>query len=414
MVKNFSIALFALLIVSFLLTTGCGNSGKQINERVTLWRKDKIPYGTFYAYEELARIFPDAEIVIDKEGDKKNNVFGIGDNNLDYKVELHKGKVADIIITPTVNMEAEDLQRMMNFVYGGNKLFISAFELSPLLLDTLKLDTHYFRATSNSSDSLNISILHPKTYDKQSFTYPGKSYDNYFTSLDSGYTTILGWNEDGLPNFVKISYESGGAIYLHLAPMAFTNFFLLHKKNKEYYDQVFSNIPAGTELVKWDETFRNKSASSGGSSSTSRIFNWMMKQPALAMGLWLLLALFLLLFIFEAKRKQRLIPVRPPLKNTSLDFVKTIGRLYFQRRDNRNLAIKMTAHFQDFVRTKFAIPTSRMDEAFEKKLAYKTGIDAEVIGDIIYQAKYLADQSSVTDNELQLFNKQLENFYKKV
>jgi hypothetical protein len=305
---------------------------------------------------------------------------------------------------------------MLNFVYSGNKLFLSTFDLSPLLLDTLKLSTHYFRSLNNSSDSLKVSILHPKTFEKQTFTYPGKTYDNYFTSLDSGYTTILGWNEDGLPNFVKISYESGGAFYIHLAPMTFTNFFLLHKQNKEYYDQVFSNIPAGTELVTWDENFRNKSGSNDGnsSSSTARIFKWMMSQKALAFGLWLLLLLFLLLLIFESKRKQRLIPVRPPLKNTSLDFVKTIGRLYFQRRDNRNLAIKMTAHFQDFVRTKFAIPTSRMDEAFEKKLAYKTGIDTEIIGDIIYQAKYLADQSSVTDNELQLFNKQLENFYKKV
>lgn len=410
--KNWTIGIFSLLACSFLLVS-CGVNKKKINPRVTLWRKDKIPYGSYYAFEELSKVFPDAEIMIDKDGGKKKNFFGERGSPLSNKILEHNGKVATIIVTPTIDVQNDELQQMLHFVYNGNKLFLSAFEFSPILLDTLNLSTHYYRSTNNSRDSLTISIQHPLTGDKKSFTYPGKAYDNFFSAIDSGYTTVLGWNEQGQPNFIRISYDSGGAIYIHLAPMAFTNFFLLHSRNKDYYDQVFSNIPANTELVTWGEYFRNRSDNSN-TSSTSRIFSWMMKQPALAMGLWLLLLLFVLLFIFESKRKQRLIPVRPPLKNTSLDFVKTIGRLYFQRRDNRNLAAKMTAHFQDFVRTRFSIPTSKMDESFEKNLAYKTGIDSGIISDIVYQARYLADQSSVTDNELLLFNKQLQNFYKQV
>ena len=101
-----------------------------------------------------------------------------------------------------------------------------------------------------------------------------------------------------------------------------------------------------------------------------------------------------------------------PLRNASVDFVKTIGNLYYQRRDNKNLAGKMTAHFQDHVRNRYNIPTSRMDVDFEKRLSYKTGIDHQTIHDIVYQAKYLADQPSVSDGELLLFNQQLQNFYK--
>ena len=29
----------------------------------------------------------------------------------------------------------------------------------------------------------------------------------------------------------RLTYKGGGAIYLHLAPLAFSNFFLLHKQN---------------------------------------------------------------------------------------------------------------------------------------------------------------------------------------
>ena len=52
--------------------------------------------------------------------------------------------------------------------------------------------------------------------------------------MDSTITTILGKDEYGRANFVKLDYEGGGSLYLHLAPLAFSNFFLLHKENKAY------------------------------------------------------------------------------------------------------------------------------------------------------------------------------------
>ncbi|MCP2830412.1 hypothetical protein, partial [Salmonella enterica] len=80
------------------------------------------------------------------------------------------------------------------------------------------------------------------------------------------------------PNFVKIGYDNGGAIYLHLAPTAFSNFFLLHKENKCYYDLVFSNLPQSTELVVWGDYFRThkNGADRAGARQT---FAWMMSQP---------------------------------------------------------------------------------------------------------------------------------------
>ncbi len=74
----------------------------------------------------------------------------------------------------------------------------------------------------------------------------------------------------------------------------------------------------------------------------------------------------------------------------------------------------MTAHFLDHVRNHYNLSTSRTDEEFQKRLAYKTGIDYSVINNIVYQAQYLADQPEVTDSELMQFNHQLQNFYKQV
>jgi hypothetical protein len=66
------------------------------------------------------------------------------------------------------------------------------------------------------------------------YTYPGMFSENHFDSVDTRYCKILGKDEKGQANFIRISYGHNGAIYVHLEPMAFSNFFLLHKENKSY------------------------------------------------------------------------------------------------------------------------------------------------------------------------------------
>src|SRR5690242_17360897 len=41
--------------------------GEPPSKRVTLWRKDKIPYGTYIAYESLPQLFPNAEISVNRK-----------------------------------------------------------------------------------------------------------------------------------------------------------------------------------------------------------------------------------------------------------------------------------------------------------------------------------------------------------
>lgn len=383
---------------------------KVMDERVSLRRTEKAPYGTYYAYEYLYELFPDAEILIDKDPPREKYAFDqkVSDE-IGRKISLYKGKSVQIVISHKVDPSEQELEALMNFVYDGNTAFLSSFYMGDLLLKKLGLTTHYNGGWADFEDSLKIEVVNPITSEKEMFSYPGMRLDNFFEKYTDNTTTILGRNRYGQPNFIKISFTDGGTIYLHLAPLAFSNFFLLHKNNKTYYDEALSYLPHDTKFIAWNEYFRTKDDNNG----TSRAFSYMMKQPPLAAALWLLLLMFLLIFLFESKRKQRLIPVRPALKNSSLEFVKTIGQLYFQRHDNKNLAAKMTAHFLDHVRTRYNLSTSLMDESFEKKLAYKSGIEFKKVHDLIYQANYLHHQPTVSDVDLIEYNKHLENFYKK-
>ncbi len=393
--------------------TGCGGNGKKLNERLTFWRKDKIPYGSFYAYENLQHIFPNASrVVIDKKSPDKYHNMSFGEAIADTE-PTYEGKQAYIIIASTVRPDQREAAALLNLAQSGKHVFISSLWIGQNLLDTLGLNTALYTGYTNDVDSLTVSVNNPVTNQPATFSYPGMALDNYFNKMDSTVTAILGTNDDGKANFVRIAYSTGGAIYLHLAPTALTNFFLLHKNNKTYYDNVLSYLPVSTDVVHWDEYFRYHANGEGGDRSTFSALGWIRKQPGLSVAWWLALLLLLLIFLFESKRKQRMIPVIAPLKNASLDFVKTIGRLYFQRKDNRNLAHKMGAHFLDHVRNRYNIRTSAMDEDFVKRLAYKSACDHDQLKDMVYQLKLAQDDFDVSDETLLDLHRKLEEFYKK-
>lgn len=387
-----------------------------MNKRVTLWRNDKIPYGTWYAYNNVKSIFPKAEVILNKRSPDRYRIFSSRNAKAEAVDTQYEGKrSAYIIISTQVYPDQNELQAMLQQVSNGETIFISALSFSEKLLDTLHLKTAFFSGYYNSDDSLTVSVQHPVSDESATYTYPGMQLDNYFEEIDSTITTVLGRNKDGQANFVKFTYEGGGAIYIHLAPAAFTNFFLLHKNNKSYLDNALSHLPNNTEVVRWDEYFRYSVNGDGNSDSANSGFSalgWIMKQPPLAAALWLLLALLLLIYLFESKRKQRFIPVVARLKNSSLDFVKTIGRLYFQRKDNKDLAQKMTAHFMDHVRNRYNIKLSMHDTEFENRLAYKSGYDPAAIKNMLYYLKFTQDQPSISDEELLRLNHKLDNFYK--
>lgn len=405
-----------LVAVTGILSS-CGSKG--LNKRLTLWRGDKIPYGTYVAWSNLEHLFPNASIVINKKSPDRYKSYSSVKNAKDKEEDdgsYEDRKTTHIIISTEVEPDENESAAILGMVSRGQHVFISSLHVSDIMLDSLHLKTAYYSGGFNADDSLTVSVENPETGSSSSYSYPGKAFDNYFVSIDSSFTTVLGRDKAGHPNFVQFNYEGGGSLYIHLAPVAFSNFFLLHKNNKTYYDNALSYLPKNSDVVRWDDYFRyHKSGNDNSSKKGKGLFgagSWLSKQPGLARAMWLLLILMLIIYLFESKRKQRVIPVIQPLKNASVDFVKTIGRLYFQRHDNWNLVQKMTAHFQDYVRSKYSIRISLKDPEFEKRLAWKTGYDITALSDLLYHINMLHDTPIVTDESLLELNHKLEHFYK--
>jgi hypothetical protein len=232
--------------------------------------------------------------------------------------------------------------------------------------------------------------------------------------MDSTVTNVIGRNESGHPNFVKFSYQGGGTVMIHLAPIAFSNFFLLHKQNKKYYDLALSNIPDTVSTVLWDDYYRHHmDGNDFGNKTAFSKLGMFLNDAVLSWAFWLTILLFGIMYIFESKRKQRIIPPLKKLDNTSLDFVKTIGRLYYQRKDNKNLAGKMSTHLLGHIRTRYNMPTSNLNDEFIAKLAFKSGYPLTLVNDIVSDIGKIEGQQTVTDEELLTFNDKIDKFINK-
>ncbi|MGZ8559699.1 MAG: DUF4350 domain-containing protein [Chitinophagaceae bacterium] len=389
--------------IIFLFFTTENNNERRFDGRITFRKKDKIPYGTFVAYESLKEIFPKATIMTTRQEP------GYWDSLSNYDAGQ-----ALIIVCPYFNASKYEMKKLIRFMEEGNDVFISAMKLSYEVTQLLKCDANaadgliFYFEQSEGSDLLSVSLTKPPFQKQLSYTYPGKRYDFYFYKTDTAVVTVLGHDKNKNPNFIHLKAGAGN-LYVHLAPMTFTNYFLLHKKNIAYYENALSVISPNTTKVAWDEYYSTKKQESQKKSNWLSVF---FKYPALKWALLTALFALLLYVVLGMRRRQRIIPVIKKPGNDSLEFVKTIGRLYHDKGDHTNLSKKMSAYFLEHVRSRYKLPTSELNEDFEKALHFKTGVDQQEINNIVSFIRQLDSLQNVSDKQLARFHKHLENFYK--
>jgi hypothetical protein len=261
-----------------------------------------------------------------------------------------------------------------------------------------------------SPDTLEVRLLKPPYATAGKYKYPGKRHDASFTRINYPTTDALGENETEATNFIHLRAGSGN-FYLHLAPMTFTNYFLLYKNNMEYYERVMSVISPGVEKIIWDEYYLNKR--DGPKQKKKNWITVLFRYPALKAALLTAMGALLLYILLGMRRRQRYIPVVAKPRNDSLDFVKTIGRLYYDKSDHKNLCRKMAAYFLEYVRSKYKLPTGNLDETFIKNLQFKTGVEEPEVRGIVSFIRYVEDAPVISPAAVTEFHKLLESFYKK-
>lgn len=405
-----STILYGVMLGIVLCFCGCfSGKEKKMNERVTFWHKDKNPYGTWYAYEELSYLFPLAAIVDEKESPGYKDGYAYSElHHLVNKQLVDSGKALLVIIAPSVTPDSNEIAALKNFVEHGNFLLISALHFGDALCDSLQIHMADENDGSFGMDSMTLDILHPFDSQAVRYSYPGFGMHSYFDRYDSSQMKVLGRNKSNLPTLLATGDSMNGRLMLNSMPFALGNFFLLHKNNKSYYDLLFSHFPGNISVVVWDDYFR-RPGNRGNFSSLGVI----LANRSLRWTLYLALFGAALLLFSELKRRQRAVPVIQPLTNSTVDFVKTVGRLYFQVRNNNDLAEKMVAHFKENVRSRFGLDCTVLDDHFIELLSHKSGMDKAAIEKVIAQVLAVSQGNKISEDDLMLLHEKLDSFYKK-
>lgn len=386
---------FLLLAGLVFIVVTAKKPARVVDERVTLREKDKIPYGFYVARNLLPSVFPSAKIYSDNL--EPGRWTGIDMNSSGQLV---------VLTGSMISAYSNEMKELLKFVERGNYVFIIGQYYNYEIQKTIGASATPSVFFNASEDSFTVSLKGPR-FTPAIYGYPGKKFSGHFTEFLEKSTVVLGNDENLNPNFLQVRVGEG-QLFVNLCPPAFSNYFLLYGNNIKYYESAFSLVPANVKVVVWNEYFLSKK-------NKEKEPGWLsvlLKYPAFRAGLLIALLTIILYMLMEMRRRQRYIPVYQKPKNESLDFVQTIGRLYYDKKDHLDLARKMSAYFLDHVREKYRLQTEELNEDFVTSLQGKTGFDTGEIKKIVEFISFIKTAPAISEGQLARFHNQLETFYK--
>ena len=194
-------------------------------------------------------------------------------------------------------------------------------------------------------------------------------------------------------------------MYLASDPKVFSNYSVLTADGAGYAAKALSYVK-NTRLVVWDEYYSKGDEER----SLMKIF---FDHVYLKWAYYITLFSLLLFVVYEMKRRQRVIPVVPPLKNSTVEFVNVIGQLYYEQRNNADIAHKQVLYILTYLREQFQVKTDKLDQEFVERLVRKVGLDEVFAAQFTGYLQLITAKDTVNDNELIELNKLIEKFHKK-
>ncbi len=408
-------------LVLILLAVYFFGSKKNYNWQEHYQKKGKDPYGTRIITELLKST--DQEFIIVKDS--------LSQGLPEAPEELSNY----VFIGQSMYMSPSDVDRLIDFAINGNNVFLFCNYIPHNLMFYLydgECEPSLWDDFSSFQDTaVTLSLTHPNLVegDESEYVYLSRYgarsykwryfYPEYFCNNEGAFAELGRINNEYI-NFARVQYGDG-YFYMHTTPLAFTNVNLLEEEAYNYARKVFSHMIDGP--IYWDEysrvpesvarTMNNRDGGGFNRNLSSKSpLQYILSQPALKWAWYLLLLMGLLFLIFRVKRRERVIPVLEPNTNTSLQFVRTIGRLYFLQNNHRKLALQKMKLFHIDVRENYGLHYQENDTKFEEKLAQKSGVSEEIINKVYLMYRNIKGGRFLSADALIDFYKAMAAFYK--
>ncbi len=384
------VAIFGFVLLLIVITEVTRPT--PINWRSSYTAVDKIPFGSFVLFEELNTLFGDTPI--EKITDDPY-VF------LSEKEE--ESNATYLFFNDYIDFDKRQLEELKRFANQGNTVFLSAATFGTVVEDSLG----FYTVTDYNAlkTELKPTFFNPDFKKDTTATYNKGVKKIIFTTIDTLNTKALGYyrtSDEPLENlnFIEITFGEGRFL-IHTLPEAFSNYYML-LNNDSHAARVLSYLE--TDHIYWDTHIK-----SGRRVITSPM-RYVFSQKPLTWAYYLLAVGLILFVIFRAKREQRIIKVLKPLANTSVEFTKTIGQMYFQHKDYGNIIAKKINYFMEVVRSKYFLDTNELSAGFTEKLALKSGNNIDKTTKLIQIIKHQKSKAFHNETDLVTLNKLMEDF----
>jgi len=382
-----------ILFLIILITVADALQPEPVDWSPTYSKKAKTPFGLYVLDNEAENLF--GKDTVERFW---KTPYEYLDSKFDYDNSRYTIKGSVLAIEDNNTLDPESVKELMNFADYGNTVMLSMRTFPQELLDTLNIKMGHHELLI---DSIQVSMINKP--DEKYWINKGMGMAYFDTIPQHDSVRVLGkqyFSKYERPNFIEAKFGQGRFL-LHTQPAAFSNFYLLKADYYQYAQNALSAIPQGS--VHWQNKYSGPSFEEDGST-----LRYIMSQPGLKwawrLGLWGLL----FFIIFNARRRQRIVPEIAPVRNTTVDFAKTIGNLYFQEGDHQTIIEKKIIYFLENIRTEYLIDTSDLDDAFIEKLHQKTGKPKEDIQGVVLMIKKFRHNFQSTANDVVAINNAIE------
>lgn len=403
--------------------------------------KKKNPYGLYMTYQLVKEKYSPIGFEVNKDK-----------NARDFMARKEPGqKFTYVYIGALPFFDSASVDTLLDLVYHGSTVFLACDELNERFdQDVLKscfrwqVESNFsfgidimddlFKTSSQPASYFNFRHAHLKSENNYTFyqkyksdtihryflnfeaisdTEPAYRYDPLNTVTFAGYQTNPKGRETG-NNFGVFQYGKGRFVIL-LSALPFTNYYIRDARGLEYLEKVFSYLPADQPMI-WDEYSREyhpdtEVQDQGNSEFKNSPLYFILQNKSLRMAWYLLLTLLLIFAVFSAKRRQKIIPVMEPKTNTSLQYVETIGQLYYEETEHQIIANEMKNQFFNYIRKKYFLPVQQLDADMIRILSVKTGVATGILEKLSGYFEDLRLIKSFNQSKLTHFNELLEEFY---
>ncbi len=401
---------FIVCIVLFLLVVFAAeyHLPKKFVWTPTFSHQDEQPFGCALFDSLLSSSLPHGYSVT------KKTFYQMEDDTTDSK----KGF---LVIANHLSMVEADVNALLKLAERGNKIMLVSGSYSKYLGDTLQFYCaySYFNAAAFKKYASSIfkrdSIywVADSVYSRHLYRCYPQFCNSCFRRYDS--LPVRKLAEKDMSELVKVVVEDSdsvraynnyhpllamarpwgkGEVILVSTPLLFTNYGVMDGDNVNYIFRLLSQMK-GLPIVR-SEGYMKATAQEQQSP-----LRYLLAHRPLRWALYLTMVTILLFMLFTAKRRQRVIPVVHEPANRTLEFVKLIGTLYFQKKDHADLVRKKFAYLAEELRREIQVDIEEVadDRRTFERIAHKTGMDSEEIAQLVCEIRSVLYGGRVVDAE---------------